>query len=219
MTLDLDTKAGRKQAYHNLTWQDHGFLRVWFNNQHYIGEGMYRANQPSPARIAELAKEGIKTILNVRGDSENGFYLLEKEACAQHGIDLVDVRMFSRDTHAVEKIHKLKTAFETIKYPALMHCKSGADRTGIAGVLFKHFHMGLPIDEALEQLSFKYLHVKAGKTGMLDFFFEDYLTYAKTHDISFIDWVDTVYDRLDVHDRFMSSWIGNIFSEKILRRE
>lgn len=219
MTLDLNTTEGRKQANKELVWGDHGFLRVWFNNQHHIGGEMYRANQPSPKRIAKLAKDGVKTILNLRGESDKGYYALEKEACAAHGITLVDLRMYSRDTPKKAKIHALKAAFETMEYPVMMHCKSGADRTGITGVLYRHFHMGVPIEEAVEQLKFKYLHVKAGKTGMLDFFFDDYITYAKDHDLSFIDWIDQVYDPADVKARFMSGWIGNTISEKIMRRE
>jgi len=227
MALDLSTPQGRKQAYKDLTWGDHGFLRVWFNNQHLISpkdndggdDVMYRANQPSPKRIEQLAKDGIKTILNLRGESDKGYYALEKEACEKHGIKLVDFRMYSRDTPKKKSLHGLKELFETIEYPCLMHCKSGADRTGITGVLYKHFHLGEPIEDAVEQLKIKYLHMKAGKTGMLDFFFDDYLKYAATGDLSFMDWVDQVYDPADVKARFMSGWIGNIMSEKILRRE
>lgn len=223
MTLNLETPEGRKQAYKDLTWGDHGFLRVCFNNQHRIGADgddiMYRANQPSPKRIEKLAKDGIKTILNLRGESDKGYYALEKQACEKHGIKLVDFRMYSRDTPKKESLHGLKKLFEEIEYPCLMHCKSGADRTGITGVLYKHFHLGEPIDDAVEQLKLKYLHMKAGKTGMLDFFFDDYLKYAETGDLDFTDWVDKVYDPADVKARFMSGWIGNIISEKILRRE
>ena len=228
MRIDLHTKQGRAQARKDLIWGDHGFLRLRFNNQHLIEpensngastDKMYRANQPSPERIAVLAQQGIKTILNLRGVSDKGYYLLEKEACEQHGIKLVDFRMYSRDTPKKEKIHALKALFEQLEYPCLMHCKSGADRTGITGVLYKHFHLGEPIETAVEQLKIKYLHMKAGKTGMLDFFFDEYIAYTKTGDLSFIDWVDQIYDPADVKARFMAGWIGTLISEKILRRE
>ena len=159
------------------------------------------------------------TIVNLRGHSDKGYYALEKEACEQHGITLVDFRMYSRDTPNKTRLHGLRELFASIEYPALMHCKSGADRTGITGVLYKHFHLGEPIEDAVEQLDLKYLHMSAGKTGMLDFFFNDYIEYAKTGDLSFMDWVDQVYDPADVKARFMSSWIGNILSEKVFRRE
>ena len=94
---------------------------------------------------------------------------------------MVDFRVYSRDTHTPEKIRGAKELFESIEYPAVMHCKSGADRTGIMGVLYRHFHMGDSIEKAMEQLEFKYLHVKQGKTGMLDFFFKDYLTLSLIH--------------------------------------
>jgi len=162
---------------------------------------------------------GIKTNINLRGDSPKGFYLLEKEACEKHGITMIDFRVYSRDTHTPEKIRAAKELFETIEYPAVMHCKSGADRTGIMGVLYRHFRMGDTIEEAMEQLKFKYLHVKQGKTGMLDFFFKDYLKYAEENDIEFIDWVETVYDPADVKARFMEQWSGNPVTELILRRE
>ena len=219
MGLDLNNPADRKRAYRDLTWGDHGFLRRRFANHHDIGGGMYRENQPSPKRIAEWAEMGIKTNINLRGDSPKGFYLLEKEACEKHGITMIDFRVYSRDTHTPEKIRAAKELFESIEYPAVMHCKSGADRTGIMGVLYRHFHMGDTIEEAMEQLSFKYLHVKQGKTGMLDFFFNDYLKYAETHGIEFIDWVETVYDPADVKARFMEQWSGNPVTELILRRE
>ena len=218
MALDLNNPTDRKQAYRDLTWGDHGFLRLRFANHHEIGGGMFRENQPSPKRIAILAKMGIKTIVNLRGESPKGFYLLEKEACEKHGIELINFRMYSRDVHSREKIRAAKELFEQIEYPALMHCKSGADRTGIMGVLYRHFHMGDTIEQAMEQLRFKYLHVKHGKTGMLGFFFNDYLKYAADNDVSFIDWVDTVYEPADVKARFMAQWSGNPITE-ILRRE
>ena len=180
---------------------------------------MYRENQPSPARIADWAKMGIKTVVNLRKPSPKGFYVLEKEACDAHGLTLVDYRMYSRDVHTAEKIMGARELFNEIEYPAVMHCKSGADRTGIMGTLYRHFKMGDPIETAIEQLSFKFLHVKAGKTGMLDFFFADYLRYSQTHDMSFSDWVENVYDPADVKSRFMAGWAGTIITDKVLRRE
>ena len=223
MTLNLNNPKDRKQAYRDLTWGDHGFLRARFANRHDIGGGMYRENQPSPKRIALLAEEGIKTILNLRAESPKGFYLLEEEACQKHGIKLVNFRVYSRDVHTREKIRAAKALFPTLEYPVMMHCKSGADRTGFMGVLYRHFHMGDSIEQAMEQLSFKYLHIKEGKTGMLDFFFHDYLKYAAQEkeagrDAEFIDWVETVYEPADVKARFMEQWSGNPITE-LLRRE
>jgi hypothetical protein len=61
--------------------------------------------------------------------------------------------------------------------------------------------------------------VKQAKTGVLDFFFERYLDYAKTHDIDFFTWSQTVYDPAEVKSHFMSQWWANLFVDKLLRRE
>ncbi len=218
--FDLASPQGRRRAEADLIWTDHGFLRAHFSNFHWIEPGiMARANQPSPEQVERYGKLGIRTILNLRGVSDTGYYLLEREACERHGIAMIDARMFSREPPSREQVRQAKTIFETIQYPALMHCKSGADRAGIMAVLYKHFKMGAPIAEAAEQLSLKFLHVKQGKTGMLDFFFSAYLEAAKASGRSFLDWVEQDYDQAAVKAGFMGEWWANILVDKILRRE
>ncbi|MBC6413303.1 MAG: tyrosine-protein phosphatase [Hyphomonadaceae bacterium] len=219
MIPNLNNPSARRQAERELFREDHGFLRTGFHNRHDIGGGMYRENQPSPKRIGAWAEEGIKTVLNLRGVHPKGYFYLEQEACEQHGLRLINYRMYSRNVHSREKIMGAKDLFEQIEYPAIMHCKSGADRTGIMGVLYRHFKIGVPIREAVEQLSFKYLHIRHGRTGILDFFFDQYLNYSQAENISFGSWVQTVYDPEDVKSRFMSGWAGNILTDRILRRE
>jgi protein tyrosine/serine phosphatase len=218
--FDLSTPAGRRRAEADLTWGDHGFLRARFHNFHWIEPGqMARANQPSPRDIARYAAQGFKTILNLRGAYDTGYYALEKEACAKHGIDLIDARMHSREPPSRAQVHRAKEIFESIRYPALMHCKSGADRAGVMAVLYKHFKMGLPIEEAVEQLGFKYLHVKQGKTGMIDYFFETYVAETRASKKPFVQWVDEDYDQKAMKASFHSQWWANILVDKILRRE
>ncbi|MES1199654.1 MAG: sulfur transferase domain-containing protein, partial [Pseudomonadota bacterium] len=178
-----------------------------------------RANQPSPAQVARYAEMGFKTIVNVRGPSDTGYYALEKEACAQHGLALVDLRMHSREAPSREQVLAAKEAFETIQYPALVHCKSGADRAGVMAVLYAHFRQGKPIAEAMEQLSFKYLHVKHGKTGVIDFYFETYLRETAESKKPFLQWATEDADPVAIKARFISSWWANILVDKILRRE
>lgn len=218
--FDLATPEGRRRARRDLIWNDHGFLRARFSNFHWIEPGvMARANQPSPQAIERYAKAGFKTILNLRGKSDTGYYALECEACAAHDVALIDVRMHSREPPKVEQVLRAMELFESIRYPALMHCKSGADRAGVMAVLYKHFKMGLPIDQAVEQLGLKYLHVKQGKTGMIDFFFAAYLEETKQSGKPFLDWVREDYDQARVKAAFMGEWWANILVDKILRRE
>ena len=218
--IDLKSPAGRRRARRELVWGDHGFLRVRFRNLHQISDEMYRANQPSPEHIARYAKElGLKTIINLRGESPKGYYLLEKEACQRHGIRLVDFQVFSREVPTATSVLQAKQLFDSIAYPALMHCKSGADRAGVMAVLYQHFRKGLPIEEALEQLSGKYLHVRHGKTGVLDDFFETYLAQGKPAGLTFEEWVEKGYDHKAMKARFLQGRKSKIDVDQLLGRE
>jgi protein tyrosine/serine phosphatase len=218
--FDLGTPEGRRRAEADLIWGDHGFLRTRFSNFHWIEPGvMARANQPSPQVIERYAAQGFKTILNLRGPSDTGYYALEREACERHGLTLIDARMHSREPPSREQVRLAKRLFETIQYPALMHCKSGADRAGAMAVLYKHLKMGAPIAEAVEQLRLKYLHVKQGKTGVIDYFFERYLEESKASGKAFLDWAEQDYDQKSLKAAFVGEWWANILVDKILRRE
>mgnify|MGYP001202498452 CR=1 FL=1 len=218
--FDLATPGGRRRARRDLIWADHGFLRAVFSNFHWIEPGvMARANQPSPEALARYAAMGIKTVLNLRGRGNTGYYALERQACVDLGMVLVDQRMHSRQPPSREQVAGAKMLFDAIEYPALMHCKSGADRAGAMAVLFAHFRMGLPIREAMEQLSLKYLHVKQGKTGMIDFFFETYLEETKESGKPFLRWVEEDYDQERLTAAFHSQWWANLLVDRILRRE
>ena len=220
IAADLSTEAGRLRARRELIWGDHGFLRARFQNLHQISDEMWRSNQPSPRQIADHARErGIRTIINLRGLSTKGYYLLENEACEANGIALVNFQVFSRDTPTPETIFGAADLFDQIEYPALMHCKSGADRAGLMSVLYKLLREKVPFEEAAEQLSLKYLHVKQGKTGMLDAFFDAYRRFNAHTPKSFLDWVSEDYDRLEVKTAFLDSFESRLNIDRLLRRE
>jgi uncharacterized protein (TIGR01244 family) len=222
--FDISTPDGRKRAWDDMMWTDHGFLRVHFRNLHQIDADMWRSNQPSPDHIAKAAKLGIRTVINLRGFNDSGQYWLEKEACEAHGITLVDWSIRSRDTPSREVIEGARAMFESLTFPALMHCKSGADRAGLMATLYVIFKQKRPVSEALEQLSLRYLHVRAGKTGLIDHFFETFLNWAKANGRadtpeSFLRWVREDFDHAATKAAFMDNRFGSWLTDKVLRRE
>jgi protein tyrosine/serine phosphatase len=218
--FDLTTPEGRRRANRDYLWNDHAFLRVRFQNAHWISDELVRTNQPSPRQLKAWRDGGIKTIINLRGGFDSSFYALEKEACEQLGLKMVDFTVTSREAPSKVQIRGAKALFQTIEYPALMHCKSGADRAGIMSVLYMHFRKGLPIREALRQLSFRFLHVRHGKTGVLDYMLERYLEEAEPKGIDFLEWVESdAYDPKRIKEDFKAQWWGTLVTEKLLRRE
>jgi protein tyrosine/serine phosphatase len=220
VAADLDTPSGRKRAWRELVLEDQGFLRESFQNLHQIGPGIWRSNQPNPDQIADHARiRGVRTIINLRGESTKGYYLLEREACRRAGVHLVDFRLFSRDTPSKEVIFRARDLFRSVEYPALMHCKSGADRAGLMAALYCIFQLEQPVALAARQLSKKYLHLREGKTGLLDAFFEAYLHDSGNTTVSFSDWVEGQYDPAAVKHAFLRSGRGRLRLDQWLRRE
>lgn len=217
---DLSHKAGRRRAYLDYLWNDHAYLRLRFSNAHWVSPELVRTNQPWPFQLKAWRDRGIRTVINLRGGFDASFYALEKEACERLGLNLVDFTITSREAPSKARVRGAKTLFETIEYPALMHCKSGADRAGIMSVLYRHFRLGEPISVAMDQLHIRYLHVKAGKTGVLDYVFERYLADVEPKGIGFLEWVESdAYDPDQLKAEFRAAWWGTALTERVLRRE
>ncbi len=218
--FDLVTPKGRRRTYLDYLWNDHAYLRLRFSNAHWVSDELVRTNQPWPFQLAEWKRQGIKTIVNLRGGFDASFHALEKDACEKLGLKLVDFTITSREVPSRARVHGAKALFETLEYPALMHCKSGADRAGIMSVFYLHFRKGVPIRQALEQLSLKYLHLKAGKTGVLDYTFERYLAEGEPKGQTFLEWVDSpAYDEAGIKGDFRSNMWGRLLTDGLMKRE
>lgn len=181
---------------------------------------MARANQPWPFQLRAWREKGVRTVVNLRGGLGTSFHALERDACERLGMTLVNFTVASREIPTREQVLGARALFETIAYPAMMHCKSGADRAGLMGVLYLHFRQGLPIREAMAQLSPRYLHVRAGLTGILDYLFVRYLAEGEATGVSFVEWVNgDAYDPARLKADFKAAWWGTLLSDRLLRRE
>ena len=120
-----------------------------------------------------FAREGIRTIVNLRGERLCGSFWLEEQACARHGIALVNFSVRSRGAFA-QGTGGARELFERIEYPMLMHCVGRRPRR-LMSVLYRHFKEGIPIAQAKRELSLRYGHIRQADTGILDYFFERYL--------------------------------------------
>jgi protein tyrosine/serine phosphatase len=219
--FDLSNPRGRVLTRLDFLWNDHSYFRLVYQNDHWLSDELVRTSQPWPFQLKQWrARKGIKTVINLRGGFDASFFALEKHACEQLGLTLVNHTATSRDVPSAAQVIAARDMFDSIEYPALMHCKSGADRAGIMSVLYCHFRLGQPIRQAVKQLSPFYLHTKAGKTGVLDYIFERYLTEAEPKGISFLDWTQSPeYDPVKIKADFKAQWWGTALTEGLLRRE
>lgn len=216
---DMSTPWQRLIGYLEMLFVDHGVFRVIYSNTHKVSPRMYRSSQPAPFQIRRAAELGVKTIINLRGKRDCGSYLLQKEACARHGITMIDFPVSSRDAPRKTDMRRLKELFAQIEYPALMHCKSGSDRAGLGAALFLALAENRPLEEAVAQLHLKYGHMRHAKTGILDHFFETYQRRNQAQPIDFLIWADEHYDPEALKRDFHSNRWANLFVDRLLRRE
>lgn len=211
--------ADRHLEYFDILFVDHGIFRAIYPNRHALPGDAWRSSQPAPRDIRILAKRGLKTIINLRGERDCGSFRLEQASCRKYGVKLVNFSVKSRQAPTAEKIHAAKTLFETIEYPALMHCKSGADRVGLMSTLYMILQANVPVAEARRQLSLKYGHIKQAGTGVLDRVFDSYLAHNSDTPVSFLDWVDQYYDAAEIDRTHQASGAATLLVDKVLRRE
>jgi protein tyrosine phosphatase (PTP) superfamily phosphohydrolase (DUF442 family) len=197
----LDGPAARRRAAFHYHLLDHAVLRRSWTNMHQVAPGVWRSNHPTHARLRDLKAMGIRTILNLRGAGETPPFLFEHESCRALGLELRSVGLSARAAPRRDELLKLFDAFRTMERPFVMHCKSGADRAGLAAALYLLAH-GAPLAEARRQLSWRFLHVRHSRTGILDHVLDLYGARLRQGPIGIEDWVRDEYDR----DAAMASW-------------
>jgi len=218
--FSLATPGGRLKTYADFLFRDHAVLRLGFRNAHWVSDELVRSNQPWPHQLAAWKRAGVKTVLNLRGRSASSAHLIEREACARLGLELVDFRVSSKAAPTAEQVLAARRLFETLAYPALMHCKSGADRTSVMAVLYLHFRLGRPVEQAIEQLGLRYLHLRHGRPGVLDEVFAIYLREVAPRGVSFGAWVASdAYDPDAITARYARKAKLKGLFDALVRRE
>jgi protein tyrosine/serine phosphatase len=200
---------------------DHSIFRFFFNTRHAIADDCYRSSHPMPYQLRAAARAGVRSVLSLRGDETHiGSNLLEIDTCRALGLRLVHYPIGSRDAPERAQLLRIKQLFEELPRPLLLHCKSGADRAGLASAIYLMVEKGQPVEVAERELCFwPHGHVRQAKTGILDHFLETYRAHHTAHGTSFMDWVEHHYDREAVRKSFHSNWWANKLVDGILRRE
>ncbi len=191
---DLSTPAGRRRAWWSVQLIDHAFLRTFWHNFDEVAPGVYRSNQPNPRRLARYKAIGIREVVTLRGAADAAVMAFHREACAELGLGTRVVPMSARALAPAATYLQLLDLFGEVERPFLMHCKSGADRTGLGAAFYLIDQMGRSVAEATRQLSPRYLHFRRSSTGILDALLDAYAETGEAEGIGLRDWLATRYD-------------------------
>lgn len=111
----------------------------WSGNFHEIIPGeLYRSAQLEPGDIAHYSqKYKLRSVLNLRGENYGSpWYDAEVREAAQIGVQHIDFRMSSSKELDKEQVFALIDVMRQAPKPMLIHCRAGADRTGLAAAFY-----------------------------------------------------------------------------------
>jgi hypothetical protein len=140
---------------------------------------------------------GIRAVLNLRGDDGFAPWLFEEEACRALGLELRVAKIYARKPATRAEMVRLIDTMRAMPKPFVMHCKSGADRAGLAAVLYAHILDGQPLDVARKHLHWRYIHLKGTKTGIVDHILDMYEARTVRSPIGLEAWIRTEYSARD----------------------
>lgn len=137
-----------------------GFLQLTGNFHAVVVGEIYRSAQPTETQIAEYkALYGIQTIINLRGKNiGDPWYDKEVETARRLEIKHIDFGMSASQELSQEQAETLIRLLEKAPKPMLIHCMSGADRTGLAAALYLAAISRQGEIAAERQLSIRYGH-------------------------------------------------------------
>ena len=134
-------------------------------NFHEIEPGFYRSGRIPPENCPDLKAFGIKTVINFIDRKKES----SEEEARLHalGIETVWIPWNGFDYPKDEYVEKfLQTVRDSYKRPILVHCKRGAERTGLMIACWRIAEKGWAADQALEEMrklkfrEFWYGHLK-----------------------------------------------------------
>jgi protein tyrosine/serine phosphatase len=140
-----------------------------------------------------VKSDHIRTVLNLRGGSNaNDYYRDEVAECNRLGIAHVDIPLSATHLPPPDKMRLLLDTFDHARYPLLLHCQGGSDRSGLVSALYLNLYKQTPLDQALQQqLTWRYGHFSFSKTRPMDQFFALYRQTGKGRSLR--QWIETIY--------------------------
>lgn len=139
------------------------FLQV-SGNFHEVSKGaVYRAAQMDGQKLVRWKHEyGIASVLNLRGEHDGADWYETEVAVSDHlNIKHIDFRMSATEELTNDEVQALLKVMKDAPKPMLIHCKAGADRTGIASALYL-----AAVDKTDELTAERHLSVTYGHIGI-----------------------------------------------------
>lgn len=120
----------------------------------------------------------FRSVINLRGENEGKpWYDGETDFTRANGIAFQSLALSANKEPDMATMENLVAMMRAAPKPLLIHCRQGADRSGLASALYVYAIEGKPAAEAAEQLSITYGHFPwlTSQTGAMDRAFAKYV--------------------------------------------
>jgi protein tyrosine/serine phosphatase len=145
------------------------------------GEAYRSAQMDRDELTYYLHKYKIRSVINLRGKNPGySWYREELSTCRHLGVRHYNLGLSAEHRPSLTDIRKLLIIFKTAPRPVLIHCESGADRSGLVAALWKIVVDGTPKSVAQKQLSLRFGHLPFGPTQAMDRFLSQWVTPITT---------------------------------------
>jgi protein tyrosine phosphatase (PTP) superfamily phosphohydrolase (DUF442 family) len=153
-----------------------GYVLLGSNFRTVVPGVVYRSAQPTPAMLERIIqKHGIRTVVNLRGCCISApWYCNEVRVTSALGISQEDLPFSAGRLPSPQALAQLIEVFDRTEYPILLHCHQGADRTGLATVVYFLLQQRTSLAAARRNLGLSSGHLAVGRTGYIDCFFDLY---------------------------------------------
>ena len=159
-----------------------GYIHEQGNFHTVVPDRMYRSRQLDRAELIHYIKAyQIKSIVNLRGGNAGSDWYQDEIAVAHEvGVTHFDYGISANRDAPDEALNAILDIVRAAPKPVLIHCKSGADRTGLIAALYQYVQEGRSAEEAAGQLSMWYGHLPFfwNSTAAMD---RTFWRYVDTH--------------------------------------
>lgn len=169
-------------------------------NKHLVVPGrVYRSAQLTPSQLESFVqRNGIRTVINLRGRPFDDWYPAEMQATQALGISQEDITTSANRLPSPGEIRRLIEVFDRSEHPLLIHCQQGADRTGLAAAMYQLLYTDATFVTARRQCSLRYGHLRIHTAASMDEFFDRYEEWLRGRGEShspaaFRQWATDVY--------------------------
>jgi hypothetical protein len=179
--------------------------RPWFEGNLAVvdPDRVIRSAQPTSQLSRWIDEFHLRSVLNLRGGNKSDWWYKSEVATAQaHAVAFYDLPLAATRRPTRRELLLVIDVLSRCSYPLLIHCKSGADRTGLVSALYLMIERNQSPETAENAFALRFGHIPFLGTEHLHEPLHEYAAWLKDRGLAhsperFRSWVKTEYPAPD----------------------